>query len=155
MKWSLPFKDSDTLLDLKSFTQWCQRNLPENPPTDASLRFDGLYHSITHLSSDKFLRFYPEGTVISASISKPATAEEIGQWFGKGHDYSSVGEYKRSGAQIGFTTVYQIDLIHNVVVDHIGAIIDSNTICLESYSHATKHRDLQYFFFERVEYLVP
>lgn len=140
----LPFRHASRLLTEQQFNTWRQHYVPGHPPGDCSPRFDGLYLAKNKDQTyDSYLRFYPDDIVLTASVSQPNTVEQVAQWFGKNNQWLPRGPYRRLGAQIAFTTVWE-----EVVVEYVGMLLNDQIICLESYSHATKYREVKWYAFE-------
>src|SRR5215813_5695031 len=74
----------------------------------ATVRFDGLYQTaseIDTISNDTtyyFLRFYPDGKVLSVTSS--GNVYDLKKWFNLKQDNPSIGVYEISGNRIYFTT---------------------------------------------------
>lgn len=146
----LPFIHKDRLLTESQFDTWCQQHAIEHPSDDDDgLHIGGLYRTDDNGNSTSFLRFYADDTILSVGVTKGATAEQIARWLGKDHKYTSQGKYKRQGAQIAFTAK-----AGGVIVDYVGTIVEGR-LCLESYSHKTRYRNLAWYEHEPVENLVP
>ncbi|SFL06269.1 hypothetical protein [Lysobacter sp. cf310] len=74
-----------------------------------------------------YLRFYPDGRVIS--VSSTGTPEQIAGWFDHTHDGVSQGRYRIEGDRLHFSTRSGAGS-----VDYDGRI-DADTLQLNSHSH--------------------
>lgn len=74
----------------------------------ATVRFDGFYQTVSEIDSTdndttySFLRFYPDGKVLSVGAS--GTVNDLKSWFNLKQENPSVGIYEINGARIYFTT---------------------------------------------------
>jgi hypothetical protein len=74
---------------------------PAAPESDAAVRFDGLYRSITKMSH-RYLRFYPDLHVVAASATPDSTPEEVAKWMTRDHGLSGQGTYAIEGTKVRF-----------------------------------------------------
>lgn len=87
------------------------KSLPPPGPEDADpgIRFDGVYRTKPPSGepgypSWRYLRFYPDGTVISClSTGRP---RDLPRWFGREHKLVSKGDYVLSGDNLTFITTW-------------------------------------------------
>jgi hypothetical protein len=74
----------------------------------ATVRFDGFYQTVSEIDSTdndttySFLRFYPDGKVLSVGSS--GTVNDLKSWFNLKQKNTSVGIYEINGTRIYFTT---------------------------------------------------
>ncbi len=91
------------------------------------LRFDGVYQSKRIGNYRGYVRFYPDGTVITVTSS--GRHSDLRAWFTKKHDGVSVGKITLKGGDLSFSCASPFG-----TVDYHGEI-NSNNIHLRSYSH--------------------
>lgn len=111
----------------------------------SQLRFDGLY--VADLESHySFIRFYADGSLASASVSKPATATEVWVWLGEPGRYESRGTYLVTGSEIEFDSTLPGSYdprdgteCPEVRVNYKGSIQSDGALNLHSRSEATGH----------------
>lgn len=86
----------------------------------SSLKFNGLYVTKCTYEEDdeegeqEYLRFYPNGKVISVATDCEGTAVEISKWFyidNKKIEYLNIGDYKIEGKKITFATTSEVGTI--------------------------------------------
>lgn len=107
-----------------------------------NLRCDGLY--LAKIRDGKnFLRFYKDGTVLSASVISTAKPHEVIRWFNKKNDNCGKGLYSIVGSNIKFTEK------SNVTIDYEGTI-EKDTLRLKTYSHYNGHSSTKIYKFENV-----
>ncbi|WDO14540.1 hypothetical protein MH928_07540 [Flavobacterium sp. WW92] len=100
------------------------------------IKFDGFYESKCIFDDDDkegskdYLRFYPNGKVISVATDCNATAEDLKEWFNIQSQSVSIGDYTIKGKNIYF----KIKGITGEII-YKGKIIDQ-------YSLSLKHRSL-------------
>jgi TonB family protein len=76
---------------------------PQTPATAAQVRVDGLYHSRDPQGrGDGFLRFYPDGTAVSASST--GSPIDVLKWLGPDHEHISKGPYSVTGDRLAFAS---------------------------------------------------
>ena len=74
------------------------------------IHFDGFYQTVCDIDSTErdttisFLRFYPDGKVISASLGEFGNVNDLKKWFNLRQKNPSLGFYTITGTRIYFTT---------------------------------------------------
>lgn len=106
---------------------------------DKSVRYDGLYQAESSGDYWFYLRFYEDGTVLSASSS--GTPSEVAEWFGK-NKYTGKGIYTISRDHISFSVRSM-----RGTVDHDGTIENEKYLILDTYSHINGHKATKHFYF--------
>lgn len=95
-------------LVLVLFITACANNQNATSKMHGPVNTDGIYYTKmieNEATGDKyryFLRFYDDGTVIS--ISSSGSAEEIANWFEKGHEQVAEGEWEPGSEELKFST---------------------------------------------------
>lgn len=77
------------------------------------LEFDGLYEAECDYSNEEnsnegeqsYLRFYPNGKVISVTTDCKGKAQDLKSWFNTDMDDLSIGEYKITNHKIKFSSI--------------------------------------------------
>jgi hypothetical protein len=67
----------------------------------APARFDGLYVSDEVAATPNYtsyIRFYPDGAVVMASVRDPSTPQEVATWLTPAHAFSATGRYDMSAS---------------------------------------------------------
>ena len=115
------------------------------PTAKSPLRYDGVYSSETRIDGDlycEYLRFYPEGTVITVTSECPEkdVLPDIKKWFAK----ENAGP-DASGVSKGNTTINKNAISFDAIsiegnISYEGKIL-GNRISLSSFSHINQHRD--------------
>jgi hypothetical protein len=114
--------------------------------TTPALRYDGIYQTMSYIDTadnDKsynYLRFYPNGKVIS--VTSTGTALQVKRWFYLGRPNISTGHFDRSGARLYFTTTED-----NGTVVYDGTITDQYHLELSAKSLINGRTDMKIFFF--------
>lgn len=96
--------------------------------------FTGVYYCY-HNDYTGFLRFFPDGTVVSVSCAGMPEPEKVAGWLNK--DYESRGIYSIENDYIEF----QITSCEGVV-EYKGVIIDNENIHLTSHSYINGYNDI-------------
>jgi|LakMenEpi03Aug12_release.lakeMendotaPanAssembly.Ray.scaffolds.fasta_scaffold1907292_1 antitoxin component YwqK of YwqJK toxin-antitoxin module len=87
---------------------------------NTSIKFNGLYVTKCTYEEDdeegeqEYLRFYPNGKVISVATDCEGTAVEISKWFyidNKKIEYLNIGDYKIEGRKITFATTSKVGTV--------------------------------------------
>lgn len=76
---------------------------PGEAPADQSApaRFDGLYVSDEMDATPNYtsyVRFYPDGAVVMASVRDPSTPQEVATWLTPAHAFAASGRYEMSAS---------------------------------------------------------
>ncbi len=96
------------------------------PATGSGVRTDGLYQS-SGKDVARFLRFYDDGTVVSASTAPNSRAQEVARWLNRGAD--TKGRFTVNGSNITFQT-------SNIRADYdYRGTISGDVLKLESEGH--------------------
>ncbi len=74
-----------------------------------TISFDGIYETTCELEDDDegsqyYLRFYPDGKVISVGTDCEGMADELQDWFYYDGDQVSKGTYNIKGSKLSFST---------------------------------------------------
>jgi hypothetical protein len=104
----------------------------------ATLRLDGLYQSKRssgYLASTEYLRFFPDGSVIS--VTSTGNASEVASWFTRDNADLSKGNYSVNGTTVRFSSTSP-----EGTVEYEGEILGQK-LALRRHSHVTGHRDVQ------------
>lgn len=120
------------------------------------LRFDGLY--VADLEEClSFIRFYEDGSLASASVSRPATASQVWVWLGQPDGFESRGTYQLNGPEIEFDSTQpgSFDLrdgteFPEVRVNYKGSTLVDGALSLHSRSEATGHEMDAIYRFEPI-----
>lgn len=131
------------------------------------LRFDGLYASTdveVDSEGDKvgecayryYLRFYEDGSVISASVLDPAKPQQIFAWFNKECLHCPQGTYTQEGSHLKLATY-----VHNIPphISDESSIISANyegtvspeALALRFFRHATGQMENRTYIFLPVD----
>jgi len=104
------------------------------PVADVGVRYDAFYMN-TENRYRQFLRFYPDGAVLSATTT--GWAPEIVQWFTRENPNLGRGRYEINDDRIGFTIRHESN---GAVVEYDGIIGDEGVeLRLHTLSHANGH----------------
>lgn len=114
--------------------------------TKPAVRFDGLYQTVSEIDSlnndttYNFLRFYPDGKVLS--VTSRGNAHDLKKWFHLKQENPSVGLYEIIANRIYFSTTSEEG---TVVYD--GEIHDPYylTLTLKSLINGYTHQEKYYF----------
>ena len=74
------------------------------------INFDGIYETKCNFDDDEkdgdksFLRFYPDGKVLSVGTECDATVSDLKDWFNMEMEFPSVGNYEIKGRKIRFSS---------------------------------------------------
>jgi hypothetical protein len=119
-------------------------NGPEPAPLvpEGILKFGGVYRF-----KNDYLRFYPDRTVLNVSTS--GEPDQIASWFGKDHDYLSIGTYTLSGNQLKFSATCEYG-----DVDFEGSV-QGDTLVLNIHSRINNHRERGTYKFNPVTFGSP
>lgn len=119
------------------------------------VRFDGLYHTeAEYINRDQayssyFLRFYPDGKVLTVNISSSETdvAQQVAKWFNRyNKNDQSQGIYTIEANNLKFSSTCSY-----ATVDYCGKIeMYGRIISLNTYSHKTYYKDLRKFNFVHI-----
>ena len=116
------------------------------------IEFNGIYETKCYYDKDDdegtqdYLRFYPNGNVISISTDCDGTADELKDWFNMEMEHLSVGKYEFNGKKIEFTTASKVGK-----VQYIGRITKSGILKLRSTSHINGYKNRVEYHFVKVE----
>lgn len=127
-------------------------------PPMAGLRFDGLYKSHPEEPDANYcyyLRFYPDGTVMSVSSS--GTPQEVSRWLQVGNHSAGIGigAVEQDGLALRFSLRSNLGVTRygatvTGVVDVVGTVgVDQLT--LESYSHINGLQATRLYHFVPIE----
>ncbi|MFN3968879.1 hypothetical protein [Flavobacterium sp.] len=125
-------------------------------PETKSVRFDGLYVTQCSFEDDiegdkQYLRFYPNGKVISIPTDCQGDGVEVSSWFyidNKEIEYLNVGEYRINGNQIAFSTVSKVG-----IVEYKGKITKEGVLKLKYKSLINGDRGNEEFKFYQINNL--
>jgi hypothetical protein len=115
--------------------------------TIPDLRFDGVYRSEGGESS-RYLRLYPDGHV--SSVSSTATPEQVANWLGREHTYSSQGTATLGDGRIAFAATDETG-----VVEYSGTMEPDGTLAMHWKSHINDAEGDTVFTFVPVELKAP
>jgi hypothetical protein len=101
-------------------------------PSPTALRLNGVYQSVGGGPYWHYIRFYPDGTVLTVTSS--GTPSDLRAWFHRERPDMSKGRFERRGEHLSFSTVSQ-----EGKVDYDGTGNDQ-TLRLSSHSHINGHR---------------
>ena len=89
-------------ISISTFGQYVERSL---------ISFDGLYETKCEFEdaddedgTQSYLRFYPDGKVISVGTDCEGTIDELKDWFHVNAEQVSVGNYEINGRKMHFST---------------------------------------------------
>lgn len=77
---------------------------------NAIINFDGIYHTKCNFDDKgedgdiSFLRFYPDGKVLSVGTECDATVSDLKDWFNMEMEFPSIGNYEIKGRKIRFSS---------------------------------------------------
>ena len=108
-----------------------------------ALRFDGLYQTAQEGEDWSYLRFYPDGTVIS--VCSNGTPNDLKSWFTKEHANISIGTVLLEGAHLSFTSTSS-----QGAVDYEGELI-LDQLHLTLYSHINSYRGKDVYSFTQYD----
>jgi len=115
---------------------------PSPPPSGGALRYDGVYQSDKVTTYWYYIRFYPDGTVLTISATAPA--QDLIPWLTRdrvGSPGVSIGQYAVDGQQIVFSATSE-----RGTVDYEGLILP-DALDLHTYSHINGHRGHRLYYF--------
>lgn len=107
------------------------------------VRFDGVYQTETRNNTRSFLRFYPDGTVISATST--GQAKNLSNWFTKekyNKPWDSRGKYEIKNKNIYFTTSSQSG---TVVYEGVIKTEYELSLNIKSLINGNQQKDIYYF----------
>ncbi|MBC1237973.1 hypothetical protein [Nostoc sp. 2RC] len=113
------------------------------------IRFDGIYQERDPKGGFYYIKFYPDGTVITASSTSDNT-QQVAKWFFKENHRSfiSKGTYTVENENLQFPGT-----CNNGKVDYWGKIlIHSNSLCLQWYSHINGRSGDSMYNFIQLDY---
>ena len=115
-------------------------------PTSHDLHFDGLYKEATEKPQESigYLRFYPDGQVISASVQSSANAGDVVRWFSMQKNTTAKGRYVKSPEG-------QVEFVVEGMTGQISynGEVAGNTLSLHSKSRINGHEaDKTYHFLQ-------
>ncbi len=123
------------------------------------LRFDGLYRSEAVQSGSialrEYIRFYQDGTVITQSVSEPATVAQIMAWFVRDRPATSQGLYFVDGEAIRFTTIMSFGMdrdgttMPDIIFDYEGAVLPDRVVLRSRSLEGGEYPEREYVFAER------
>ncbi len=103
------------------------------------IRVDGVYQSKKNGDTFEYLRFYPDGSVIT--VSSTGTAADIAKWFNKSGKDLSKGNYTLTGQHLKFSSTDSYG-----TVDYDGDI-KGDVILLKTYSHINGYHGSDEYLF--------
>jgi len=111
------------------------RSLAAVAAARGGVRYDGFYAKPASAARfTEFLRFYPDGTVVTTTTS--GSAGQITSWFHKDHPDRSKGSYDIDGDRIAFATTASYGTI-----EYAGTIRDDGTeLHLHTHSRINGHQ---------------
>lgn len=120
------------------------------------IKIDSLYLTQCSFKDDEegdkqYLRFYPNGKVISISTDCEGNDVEISDWFyiqNNEIEYLSVGDYKVDGRKILFSTTSKAG-----TVKYRGRIMKDGSLKLKSHSLINGYKDREEFRFVKIDNL--
>lgn len=123
----------------------CSEALKPMPDSEVPLRFDGIYfHTLEDEDYLYYLRFYPDGTVVSlSSYYDPSDAY---YFLNRKGQYTSIGTFKIEDEIISFNTTSSAG-----VVCYKGIFDGPETMALKTHSLINGHKDRCVFLFYRPE----
>jgi TusA-related sulfurtransferase len=113
-----------------------------------SLQFNGLYKTECEIDKDddegtqSYLRFYPDGKVLSVSTDCEASASDLKDWFNYENKDVSIGSYKSKRLKIQFSVTSKAG-----TVKYRGRIDKNGLIKLRSKSLINGHKDREKYRF--------
>jgi|SRR6185437_2640225 len=119
-----------------------QNNIPH-------VRYDGFYQTVSDISKEdndtsySYLRFYPDGRVIS--VTSEGTAYDLREWFNLEMHDSSVGKYEIRGKRLYFSTTNT-----SGTVIYNGKIGDQYHLSLKAKSLVNGYKDLEKYYFVEI-----
>ena len=128
--------------------------LPLNQNGKASIKFNGLYvtkcsYEDDHEGDKQYIRFYPNGKVISIATDCEGNEPEISSWFyieNKEIEYLPIGNYKVNGKKISFSTTSKVG-----TVKYKGKITNDGLLKLEYKSLINGEKGHEEFKFYRID----
>lgn len=120
------------------------------------IKADGLYVTQCSFKDDEegdkqYLRFYPNGKVISIPTDCEGNDIEISNWFyiqNKETEYLNVGDYKVDGNKITFSTTSKAG-----TVKYRGRIMKDGSLKLKSHSLINGYKNREEFRFVKINNL--
>ncbi|MCJ7467887.1 MAG: hypothetical protein MUO53_14490 [Maribacter sp.] len=115
------------------------------------IEFNGLYETTCEYEEEdeegtqNYLRFYPNGKVISVSTDCDGIASDLKDWFNLDMKYLSVGNYELNGKRIRFSTKNR-----NGTVNYRGQITISGSLKLRSKSLINGYISREEYQFKKV-----
>lgn len=134
------------LVFFSSFSQSQEKNL---------IGFEGLYETKCEYEegddegTQSYLRFYPNGNVISVSTDCDGTADDLKDWFNTEMEYLSIGKYKIKGRKIRFSTTSS----SVGTVKYRGRIAENGLLELKSKSMINGYKGYAEYLFVKVSKL--
>lgn len=113
---------------------------------------EGIYETKCEYDEDdkegekSFLRFYPNGKVLSVGTECDATVTDLKTWFNMGMDNKSIGYYKIKGKRIFFFTTSPVG-----TVNYKGRITKNGVLKLKIKSLINGYRSTENYQFIKVE----
>lgn len=106
------------------------------PGKEAPLQYDGLYRApgpaVEDMPSWYYLRFYPDGAVISAT--SPGSPQQVARWFNRRYPNVAYGQVANDEGRLSFTLVSQQGM-----VDYHGGL-RGNKLHFDTYNHSDGKR---------------
>ena len=112
------------------------------------IEFNGIYQTeCEHGKNDnkggkKYLRFYPNGKIISASTYCDTTPNHLKNWFNMGMKHPNIGDYKIKGRKITFSTTSD-----SGTVEYKGRITKKGLLKLKLKSLINGYKDNEVYSF--------
>ena len=114
------------------------------------LRFMGMYCNGIH-----YLRFYGDGTVVSASST--GRPEQLASWFGKSAKFAYKGRYWTDGKKVRFYTLYEknVVLAEGIVQNDVLGVVFLHVV--EKHLNERNHvqQGIRYYKFTPVDFPRP
>ena len=116
-----------------------------------AIRFDGFYETKCIIDEDddegdqSYLRFYPDGKVISVGTDCDGTAEDLKDWFNLESKSVSIGEYKIKGNKVEFSTKSNVG-----EVLYKGRVLDNSRLSLKIKSLINGYKRSEEYHFVQI-----
>lgn len=109
------------------------------------LDFNGLYQFKEGKGLKYYLRFYPDGTVLSTSTDQEA--KEVAKWLLKEKSNNYEGKYVKTVNKVNFKIISSYG-----VVEYEAILIDSATLSIKSYSHINNRSFVKEYIFHPINF---
>ena len=137
---------------LSILTIACFASGQTNQNNTPHVRYDGFYQTVSDISKEEndtsysYLRFYPDGQVIS--VTSEGTAHDLQEWFNLGMHDCSVGKYEIRGKRLYFSTTNT-----SGTVIYSGKISNQYHLSLKAKSLVNGYKDLEKYYFVEIPHL--